>query len=89
MLAGHRFFCEKSSALLHLRYDCVTLTSTERKIMKEVAAGREAKEIASIIGVAHKTVLNDMVSIRRKTGADSLVQISDYARKHGMAKPSW
>lgn len=82
-------FCEKSSALLRIRYDGERLTSTERLIAKEVAAGREPKEIASILGVAHKTVLNELVSVRRKTGTHSLVQLADYARKHGIAEPRW
>jgi two-component system, NarL family, response regulator EvgA len=89
LLAGHGFFCEKSSALSRIRYDGERLTPTERLIAKEVAAGREPKEIASILGVAHKTVLNELVSIRRKTGTHSLVQLADYARKHGIAEPRW
>lgn len=89
VLAGRKFFCEITSAALRAGFDDQKLTTTEREIIKHVAAGLEFKEIASKIGVAYKTVLNVLIVIRRKTGAESMVQISDYARKHGLSERRW
>ena len=85
LLAGRQFFCEFTTKEMRENDEREKLSSTENQIIKLVASGLEAKEIAAIIGVAHKTVLNSLVSIRRKTKTESLVQISDYARKLGLS----
>jgi DNA-binding NarL/FixJ family response regulator len=89
VLAGRQYFCEITSATLRAGAEDEKLTPREREIIKHVAAGRGLKEIASKVGVAYKTVLNVLMVIRRKTGAESTVQISDYARKQGLAEPRW
>lgn len=86
ILSGRRYFCDVVSKELHSTEGLLSesLTTTEKKIAGLVATGLEAKEIAAILGVAHKTVLNALVSIRKKTGLDSTVRISDYARECGL-----
>ena len=87
LLAGNRFFCEISSRALRECPETKALSPTERRILQHVAIGHEAKEIAAALGLAHKTVLNDLVSLRHKTGAESMVQLAEYAKAHGLATP--
>lgn len=85
VLAGRRFFCEFTSRELRDGAAENKLNPTERRIISYVAVGLEAKEVAVALGCSYKTVLNSLVSIRRKTHTDSMVRIADYARKHGLA----
>ncbi len=82
ILGGQRFFCEIVSKELRdfENSPAVTLNETDRRIVALVGSGYEAKEIAALIGLAHKTVLNSLVSIRQKTGAQTMVQIAEFAK---------
>lgn len=55
----------------------------------DVAAdiGITSSQLAAALGLAHKTVLNDLVSLRHKTGAQSMVHLADYVKAHGLATP--
>lgn len=88
VLAGRRFYCEITAGELRRHPENKQLTPTELRILPLIAAGLEAKEIAAEIGLTHKTILNDLVSIRHKTGAESMVEIAEYAKRHGLAGAS-
>lgn len=83
LLCGCRFFCDVSAAELRALPGTSLLTPLEQKILEQIALGYEAKEIAACVGVAHKTVLNSLVVLRRKSGTVSMVQLADFARANG------
>lgn len=85
LLAGQRFHCAITSQTLRDTQPSVALTKSEQEILRLVAAGYEAKEIAADLGLAHKTVLNELVAIRHKTGAQTHVQLAEYAKNFGFA----
>jgi DNA-binding NarL/FixJ family response regulator len=85
VLAGHQFFCATIARNLKAASELKAISETERRILELVAAGYEIKEIAAVLGLAYKTVLNDFVSIRRKTGIHSLVGLAEFAKMHGLA----
>lgn len=85
VLEGRHYFCSISAYEL-ARCDGDRLTRTERIVAQHISSGLTPKEIAAAMGVAYKTVLNSLVTLRIKIGANSFVQISDYAREHGLSK---
>ncbi len=85
LLAGHGFFCEAASRCLRQPPIFKNFTPTERRILEQIVSGYEAKEIAAILGLCHKTVLNDLVVLRRKTGTQSMVDLAEFAKAHGLA----
>lgn len=85
LLAGRRYFCSISACEI-AGGDGDILTRTERQIARHISSGLSPKQIAGEMGIAHKTILNCLVALRRKIDADSFVEISDYARKHGLSE---
>jgi DNA-binding NarL/FixJ family response regulator len=82
ILNGNRFFCQRCSEAMILTPE--RFNPTERRILYLVSMGHEAKEIAAILGIAHKSVLNALVVLRSKTECDSMVKLSDFTRQHGV-----
>ena len=85
LLAGRRFFCQVASKMLDEALVPTGLTPTERRILYWIAAGLDTKEIAAALKVSPKTVLNELVVLRRKTGVRTMVQLAEFARAHGHA----
>lgn len=84
--AGNRYFCEITSSELRRGTELRAFSDRERSILGYVAMGHPAKEIAAMLGLSHKTILNYLVGIREKTGAGSMVQLADFARAHGLTE---
>ena len=87
ILAGQGYFCEGAARFLRESAALKGFSPTECRILEQIAAGNEAKEIAAALGLSHKTVLNDLVELRRKTGVQSLVDLAEFAKAHGLASP--
>jgi DNA-binding NarL/FixJ family response regulator len=68
VLAGRGFQCEFTARELRETPACKALSDSERRILRLVADGCEAKEIAAELGLSQKTVLNNLVSLRQKSG---------------------
>jgi len=85
LLAGRSFFCPVASQALRRTPVVEGLTPTERHLLEQIAAGKEAKASAAALGLSYKTVLNTMISLRRKTGAESMVDLAEFARLQGLA----
>jgi FixJ family two-component response regulator len=79
---------DRASAALRERFE--TLSSREREIMMQVAAGRLNKQIAHDIGIAESTVKVHRTNLMRKMKARSLPELSRMADNLKLApeKPS-
>jgi len=86
ILLGNRYFCQITSSELRHSHEARVFSTTEMQILENVSLGHQPKEIAAILGLAHKTILNGLVGIREKTGMESMVQLSDFARSNGLTK---
>jgi DNA-binding NarL/FixJ family response regulator len=82
---GRRYFCETCQAALSDAVVGSDLTSSERAILREVALGREPKEIADATGLALKTVYNTLNVLRQKSGCSSMVDLAKFAVDRGAA----
>ena len=78
-LARDRARRESEKALAGLRERFDTLTSREREIMVQVAAGRLNKQIAHDIGITESTVKVHRTNLMRKMKAHSLPELSRMA----------
>src|SRR5262245_24737898 len=78
-LARDRARWESGKVLRAVRERFDTLTSREREIMVQVAAGRLNKQIAHEIGVTESTVKVHRVNLMRKMKASSLPELSRMA----------
>lgn len=61
-----------------------TLTNREREVLKLVAEGQTNKQVASLLCIAPKTVDNHRTNIMRKLDLHSVLDLSNYARQHGL-----
>ena len=78
-LARDRVRRESDKALRSLRERFESLSSREREVMVQVAAGRLNKQIANDIGVAESTVKVHRTHLMRKMKARSLPELSRMA----------
>ncbi len=60
------------------------LTSREVEVLRLVARGLTAKEVAAHLGIAPKTVANHLEHIYAKIGANNRATASVFAMKHGL-----
>lgn len=65
-----------------------TLTTTEKEILKEIAWGKTAKEIASIRKISVYTVVTHRKNIYRKLGVNNSQEASRYALRAGIIDAS-
>ncbi len=61
-----------------------TLTDRETEVLRHVAKGLSAKQIASRLGVSHRTVENHVQASLRKLQLRNRVELARYAMEHGL-----
>jgi DNA-binding NarL/FixJ family response regulator len=64
-----------------------TLSGREREVLRLIADGLSAKEIASDLGISSKTVEAHRTSLMRKLGARKATELVRYALRHGLVEP--
>lgn len=90
--SGERHICPAvSEQLANLRHDhkreAEVLTATEREVLKLVAEGKQAKEIAELRHTSIHTVIAHKKNIFRKIGVNSIYEATRYAMRAGIADP--
>lgn len=78
---------KKMSAVKHnqaTRSRIATLTKREREVMKLAAQGCTNKEIASQLGISHRTVEIHRSKIMHKTGAANVIDLAHIAHEAGL-----
>lgn len=68
------------------RPDVPTLTERETEILRQVATGRTARQIADALVISHRTVENHVQSALRKLQLHNRVELARYAIEHGLAE---
>jgi len=63
------------------------LSAREREVLRLIADGLSAKEIASDLGISTKTVEAHRTSLMRKLGARKATELVRYAVRHGLVEP--
>jgi DNA-binding NarL/FixJ family response regulator len=62
------------------------LTQRQREVLRHVAEGRSAKDIATALAISPKTVEFHKAAIMDKLGLHSSAQLMRYAYDHGIAR---
>ena len=62
------------------------LTPRERDVLRGIAAGRTNKEIASSLGISHRTVETHRENIMRKLSIHTVAGLTRYAIDHGLTE---
>lgn len=89
VLRGESYYCPRSAQLYieAMRSEALSvasnLTSRERHVLRAFSRGENLKDFALREGIAAKTVLNLMTSIKEKLGIYEPAEIVRYAIKHG------
>lgn len=68
------------------RADGPTLTERETEVLRHVAKGLTAKQIAAKLSVSHRTVENHVQATFRKLHLANRVELARYAIEHGLDK---
>jgi DNA-binding NarL/FixJ family response regulator len=63
------------------------LSAREREVLRLIADGLSAKEIAGDLGISTKTVEAHRTSLMRKLGARKATELVRYALRHGLVEP--
>jgi len=63
------------------------LSTREREVLRLIADGLSAKEIAAELGISTKTVEAHRTSLMRKLGARKATELVRYALRHGLIEP--
>ncbi|MGB3484435.1 MAG: response regulator transcription factor [Mycobacterium sp.] len=66
--------------------DAPTLTERETEVLRHVAKGLTAKQIAAKLSVSHRTVENHVQATFRKLHVANRVELARYAIEHGLDK---
>ncbi|MGH3830808.1 MAG: response regulator [Pseudonocardiaceae bacterium] len=69
---------------LHPRTDPPRLTDRETEVLRQVATGRTARQIAEALVISHRTVENHVQSTLRKLQLHNRVELARYAIDHGL-----
>jgi DNA-binding NarL/FixJ family response regulator len=65
--------------------DAPVLTDRETAVLRQVATGRTARQIADALVISHRTVENHVQSTLRKLQLHNRVELARYAIEHGLA----
>ncbi len=68
---------------LQPRTDSPRLTERETEVLRQVATGRTARQIAETLVISHRTVENHVQSTLRKLQLHNRVELARYAIEHG------
>ena len=68
------------------RSDVPMLTERETEVLRQVATGRTARQIADALVISHRTVENHVQSALRKLQLHNRVELARYAIEHGLTK---
>jgi DNA-binding NarL/FixJ family response regulator len=66
--------------------DAPTLTGRETEVLRQVATGRTARQIADALVISHRTVENHVQSALRKLQLHNRIELVRYAIEHGLAE---
>jgi DNA-binding NarL/FixJ family response regulator len=66
------------------RSDAPRLTDRETEVLRQVATGRTARQIAEALVISHRTVENHVQSTLRKLQLHNRVELARYAIEHGL-----
>ena len=69
---------------LDSRTDLPRLTDRETDVLRQVAKGRTARQIAAPLGISHRTVENHVQSTLGKLQLHNRVELARYAIEHGL-----
>ncbi len=90
VIADRSYYCPTSSKLLveSLRTSAASprLTPRERDILRGVARGHSAKELATHLGLSPKTVNNQLSSLKEKLGIYDAAGLVRFAGEHGLGE---
>jgi DNA-binding NarL/FixJ family response regulator len=92
-LSGRSYVCRQVNELLHLsnRENGMfhsPLTATEREILREIALGRSAKEIAALRSISTHTVTAHRKNLYRKLEVNNSHEAAGYALRAGVVDSS-
>jgi two-component system, NarL family, nitrate/nitrite response regulator NarL len=65
------------------------LTTREREILEQVAAGRSNKQIAREFWLSEQTIKYHLTNVYRKLGVSSRTEAARFAYDHGLAGGTW
>jgi DNA-binding NarL/FixJ family response regulator len=71
---------------LNPQTDSPRLTERETEVLRQVAKGRTARQIADQLVISHRTVENHVQSTLRKLQLHNRVELARYAIEHGLAE---
>jgi DNA-binding NarL/FixJ family response regulator len=71
---------------LEPRADVPTLTDRETEVLRQVATGRTARQIAETLVISSRTVENHVQSTLRKLQLHNRVELTRYAIEHGLTE---
>jgi len=77
------YLFQKQFPKMPVKYPGLFYTSTERKIITDIACGFSDEEIADHLNYSIGSIRNRLTAIRRKTKLDSRVQIVIFSLVHG------
>jgi DNA-binding NarL/FixJ family response regulator len=63
-----------------------TLTPRERDVLRGIANGQTNKEVASALGISHRTVETHRENVMRKLGIHTVAGLTRYAIDHGLTR---
>lgn len=86
-LARSRADDEREASRRLLRARLESLTRREQDVLKLAVAGHPNKEIASMLGISHRTVEVHRSHILEKTGANSLLELAHLVSVVGSGRP--
>lgn len=88
VVAGNTYLCADANRALkpHAGCGCSPLTPREISVLRCVASGMRASEIAEFLGISTGTVDTHRKNIKAKLGAGSIAELTQYALREGLLK---
>lgn len=88
VMAGNTYLCADASRALKPNAGCGNspLTPRETSVLRCVASGMRATEIAGFLGISTGTVETHRKNIKAKLGVGSIAELTQYALREGLFK---